>query len=95
METASDPSYGHDPTVLIPPTEELATDPMAPVAEEYANLAAEKEAGVFVNADDEIEHVQDILRDWDLAADDGNWGIDMYCQAVLAVSSFTAAAQGQ
>jgi hypothetical protein len=89
VETASDPSYGHDPTVPMPPTEELAADPIAAVADEYADHAEEKEAGVFVTGDDEIEEARDILRDWDLASEDGNWGIDMYCQAVLAVSSFT------
>jgi len=88
LETASDPSYGHDPTVPMPPMDELSIDPTAAIDEEYTNIAEEREGGVFVNGDDEIEEARDILRDWDLTAEDGNWGIDMYCQAVLAVSSF-------
>ena len=73
----------------MPHTEELAADPKAAVADEYADPTEEKEAGVFVTGDDEIEQAPYILQDWDLASEDGNWGIDMYCQAVLAVSSFT------
>lgn len=95
INTASDPSYGHDPTVPIPPADEMAADPHAPVAEEFTDTAAERDAGVFVNGDEEIEEIQDILRDWDLAGDDGNWGIDMYCQAVLAVGMYLGLAEAQ
>jgi hypothetical protein len=92
METASDPSYGHDPTVPMPPVDELSSDPTAPVEEDYADLAAQKQAGVFVTGDNEIEAARDILTDWDLADEDGDWGIDMYCQAVIALSSYLASA---
>ncbi|KIM73958.1 hypothetical protein PILCRDRAFT_92798 [Piloderma croceum F 1598] len=92
MATATDPSYGHDPTVPMPPVDELSADPTAPVVDKYIDLAAEKEAGVFVTGDDEIEAARRILRDWDLAADDGNWRIDMYCQAVIRLSSYLASA---
>ena len=50
----------------------------------------EQEDGVFVNGDDEIEEIRGILQDWDMGADDGNWGIDMYCQAVLTVFHLTS-----
>lgn len=77
LATANDPLYGHDPTVPMPPTDELAADPSGPTEDEYSMVAEEKEAGIFVNGDDEIEEIREILQDWDLAADDGNWGIDM------------------
>lgn len=87
--TASDPSYGHDPAVPMPPADEIASDPLAPApAEEFLDKEAEKNAGVFVNEDEEIKEVRAILKDWILGADDGNWGIDMYCQAVIAVSTY-------
>jgi hypothetical protein len=37
IATASDPSYGHDPTIPIPPADKIATDPSAPIAKDYPN----------------------------------------------------------
>lgn len=71
----------------MPPSDELASDPMAPVTEDFPDVAAEKAAGIFVNSDEEIEEMRDVLHNWDFEMDDGNWGIDMYCQAVLAVGT--------
>jgi hypothetical protein len=90
LETASDPTYGHDPTMPMPPADELSSDPNAAISEEYADPVAEEEAGVFVTGDEEIEEARDILRDWDFVMEDGNWGIDMYCQAVIGLASYFA-----
>lgn len=95
LATASEPSYGHDPTVPIPPADELAADPSVPVMEDYGDATAEKAAGVFLNGDDEIEAAWEVLQNWDLGADDGNWGIDMYCQAVHALASYVTSSQEQ
>jgi hypothetical protein len=89
IETASDPLYGQDPAELSPPFDELAHDPRAPDSQEYPNVSAEREAGILVNDDREICKVQEILKglgvDW--LAEDGNWGIDVYCHAVVVVTS--------
>lgn len=92
QDTASDPLYGYDPEERSPPDEELASDPEAPYQGEYEDAEAEKAAGVFVNEDEEIQEAREILKDMDLTADDGNSGIDVYCEAVLRITSFFSSA---
>ncbi|KAJ7673212.1 hypothetical protein DFH06DRAFT_58455 [Mycena polygramma] len=88
VATASDPSYGVDSNEPLPPLDELANDPDALNANEFADAAAEQEAGVYVNHDDEVEEMRMALGDFDYMADDGNWGIDAYCRAVLAATEY-------
>ncbi|KAJ7877362.1 hypothetical protein B0H14DRAFT_2342344, partial [Mycena olivaceomarginata] len=83
LATASDPSYGEDSNAPLPPLDELADDPDALDYSEFPNSTAEREAGVFMNDDDEIQE----MRVGDLA-DDGNWGIDVYCRAVLFATEY-------
>lgn len=42
---------------------------------------------VEVNADDDLKAMQDILQGINLLEDDSNWGIDVYCRAILAAST--------
>lgn len=95
IETASNPLYGHDPSAPAPPADELLDDPTELEDDDSEadgttekDTEKEKSSGICVNEEEEIEVVRDVLKDWDLAVEDGNHGIDMYCQAVLAVTSY-------
>jgi hypothetical protein len=90
VQIASDPSYGHDPQVPLPPLDELAGDPTHVDEGEFLDTEAEREAGLFVNGDDEIEEAREILQNFDFTQDNGNWGIDVYCQAVMLVTAYFA-----
>ncbi|KAJ3858676.1 hypothetical protein EV359DRAFT_24276, partial [Lentinula novae-zelandiae] len=83
LYTASQPSYGQEDGDL-PPLDKLAEDPEYGNFTPYLSKEEEREKGVFVNDDDEIEEVKDFLRadGFHYDADDGNWGIDTYCEAV-------------
>jgi len=70
---------------IVPPAEELASDPTAPRSDKFPSPEAEHAAGIFVNNDNEIQEVRDILGDFDLSRDDENCGINVYCEAVLLV----------
>ncbi|KAK7034254.1 hypothetical protein R3P38DRAFT_2772390 [Favolaschia claudopus] len=86
LSTASDPHYGQDPDAPLPPAEELQTDPTAADYTEYPDVAAEREAGVVINDDDEVSECREILSGMDFLSDDGNWGIDLYCTAVMRIT---------
>ncbi|KAJ7938739.1 hypothetical protein B0H13DRAFT_1851326 [Mycena leptocephala] len=88
INTASDSAYGQDPDAPLPPLDELQDDPPAPEYSEYPDVSAEREAGILINDDDEVRECKEILADMDLSSDDGNWGIDHYCQAVLVVTEY-------
>lgn len=88
IETASDPWYGYDPAGGSPPDDELDTDPDSIDRGEYEDAETERRAGVFVNEDYKICEAREILKDMDCLAEDGNSGIDIYCQAVLRVTSY-------
>ena len=90
IHTATDPFYGYDESSGLPPADELASDPIAPRPDDFANVEAERAAGIIVNDDEEIQKVGNILDEMkvDPLADDGNSGIDIYCQAVLLVSAY-------
>ncbi|KAJ7795294.1 hypothetical protein B0H14DRAFT_2391756 [Mycena olivaceomarginata] len=91
LATASHPSYGEDASGPLPPSDELVDDPEAPDYQEPADAAAERDAGIFVNHDDEVEEMKAALGDFDYLADDGNWGIDTYCRAVRIATDYFAA----
>ncbi|KAF7354472.1 Integrase catalytic domain-containing protein [Mycena venus] len=88
LATASHPSYGEDSNAPLPPLDELANDPEAPDYTEFADATAEREAGVFVNDNDEVAEMKAALGDFDYLADDGNWGIDVYCHAVALATAY-------
>ncbi|GLB34620.1 hypothetical protein LshimejAT787_0201850 [Lyophyllum shimeji] len=54
---------------------------------EPVGLEAERDAGIFLNDDDELEQVKDVMEGFDFEEDDGNWGIDVYCRAVILLES--------
>ncbi|KAJ7586418.1 hypothetical protein C8J56DRAFT_787482 [Mycena floridula] len=82
--TASQPGYGRESEDQpLPPVEELVDDLARPDRTEFASSAEEHQAGVFVNDDDEITAGRELLQGLDVNEDDGNWGIDVYCRAVL------------
>ncbi|KAK6997242.1 Integrase catalytic domain-containing protein [Favolaschia claudopus] len=78
--------YGHDPQAPLPPMDELQTDPTAADFSEYPDVAAERDAGIVINDDDEVQECKEILAGQDFLSDDGNWGIDHYCRAVMCVT---------
>ncbi|KAK6971534.1 Integrase catalytic domain-containing protein, partial [Favolaschia claudopus] len=87
IPTASNPTYGEDPEEQLPPADELSGDPVAADHTEFPEATAERDAGVFVNADDEIRAAAELLIELNLAEDDGNWGVDLYCRAVIVLTS--------
>ena len=88
LETASDPLYGCDEAGDLPPAEELVSDPVGPALGSFGDLEGEREAGIVINDDEEIMKVREILVEMDHFAEDGNSGIDVYCEAVLRVSAY-------
>jgi hypothetical protein len=40
------------------------------------------------NEEEELANIRDILGDFDLERADGNWGIDVYLEAILVVQSY-------
>lgn len=87
ISTASDPHYGDDPNERLPPADELQNDPAHLDRSEYPDHTAEHNAGVFINDDDEITEGRGILHGLDITEDDGNWGIDTYCRAVVIMAA--------
>ncbi|KAJ7067739.1 hypothetical protein B0H15DRAFT_794090 [Mycena belliarum] len=79
LQTALDPSYGVDSNEDLPPLDELTNDPDTVNYTEFANSAAERDAGIYVNHDKEVEEMRTALTDLDVMADDRNWGMDIYC----------------
>ena len=45
-------------------------------------LSAERDAGIVLNGDEELERGREILVGFDFDQDDGNWGINVYLAAV-------------
>ncbi|KAI0686056.1 hypothetical protein C8T65DRAFT_591476 [Cerioporus squamosus] len=79
----NDPSYGVDDRAPPPPSEETRTDPSSRGEQpSVGDTDAERGAGVVLNSEDELERAKEILSDFDFDWDDGNWGIDVYIEAV-------------
>ncbi|KAJ7856463.1 hypothetical protein B0H14DRAFT_2578805 [Mycena olivaceomarginata] len=55
IRTASDHSYGEDPAEQLPPAEELSGDTTKPDRTEYPDVASERDAGIFVNEEAEVQ----------------------------------------
>ena len=73
---------------IMPPADKLADDPTAPRSDYFPSAEAEHEAGIFVNNDDEIQGIKDILGDFDVSEEDDNNGINVYVEATLRVEAF-------
>ena len=87
-DVMGDPSYGVDTQAPPPPAAELRTDPSGPLPEPRPDTGtAERDAGIAVNDDDELERARRLMHDFNFDRDDGNWGIDVYVQAVCVYSS--------
>ncbi|KAL0567248.1 hypothetical protein V5O48_014747 [Marasmius crinis-equi] len=89
LATASDPSYGQEDGDL-PPLDELRADPQHPEYQEYESRAQEKADGVYVNDDEEIVEGREFFaaQGFDTTRDDQNWGIDVYCEAILLMEQY-------
>jgi len=83
-QTASDPMYGFDGEAPLPPPSDIFDDEPAHTQTEVQD---EIEEGVLVNGDEELNDAQELLSEMDLERDNGNWGIDVYCQAVILLLS--------
>ncbi|KAJ7681188.1 hypothetical protein B0H17DRAFT_1076699 [Mycena rosella] len=86
LNTAADPLYGYDGEAPLPPITEQHGEPEI-VSQEPVGIDAEREAGICVNDDDELREVQELMPDFDFGRNDENWGIDVYCEAVLLLKS--------
>ncbi|KAF9546524.1 hypothetical protein CPC08DRAFT_649035 [Agrocybe pediades] len=81
--------YGRDLHESFPPADELAEDPSEP---SYTQMTPEEErqAGIFVDDDEEIRDARELLKDIDFEEDDGNFGIDIYCEAVTRLTALVS-----
>src|SRR6266849_6488336 len=75
IHIATSSLYGvDDEDDISPPIQEIDEDPN--------NVQAEVDNGIQVNTDAELHEAQKLLADFDFNRDDGNWGIDVYIDAV-------------
>lgn len=81
VHDASLPNYGYDPQAPIPPANELTNDPNDGDLERA-------DPQTYVNDDEEILSARNVLEGFDLERDDGNWGIDMWFEAVQNVYEY-------
>ncbi len=56
--------------------------PFAPPEMDRA-MNEEDEAEVALNNDEDIEFVKMLMADFNFEAEDSNWGIEVYCEAVI------------
>ncbi|KAF8207865.1 hypothetical protein K438DRAFT_1575587 [Mycena galopus ATCC 62051] len=86
LDTATDPFYGYDGDAPQPPISDHHDEPDS-VSEEPEGIEAERAAGIFINDDEELHDTQQQMADFDFGRDDENWGIDVYCEAVILLRS--------
>lgn len=86
QHVGSDPLYGYDGEAPLPPAGSSGEDPLDR-REQPLGTAAERDAGILVNGDDELMEARQLLGDFDCDAEDGNWGIEIYCEAVIRITS--------
>lgn len=78
LETASDPLYGVDqPDGFMSHINDFEPD----------TVQDEIEEGIRINTDEEIQHAQQALPDFDFDFEDNNWGISVYAQAVFRMAT--------
>jgi hypothetical protein len=46
----------------------------------------ERDDGILVNGDEELDAARSILGDFDCDREDGNWGIEVFCEAVIRMA---------
>ncbi|RDX40695.1 hypothetical protein OH76DRAFT_1450524 [Lentinus brumalis] len=83
---AGDPLYGVDGQAPAPPAPEVHGEP-GHVGAQPRDEEGERGAGITTNTDSELEEGRRILAGFDFERDDGNWGIDVYCEAVTLYNS--------
>jgi hypothetical protein len=86
IATASDPFYRYDDEGPLPPVGEQGAEQDA-VSAGPEGIDAEWEAGICLNDDEELAGVQQLMEDSSLDRNDENWGIDVYCEAVLVLAA--------
>ncbi|KAJ7234500.1 hypothetical protein B0H12DRAFT_1027960 [Mycena haematopus] len=76
--------YGYDGDAPPPPVE-----PGEPLhrMEQPSGATAEREAGILVTDDEELLTAKELLGDFNYDRDDSNWGIDVYCEAVVRMTT--------
>jgi hypothetical protein len=72
--------YGVDGNAPSPPAAERTND-------EPGDTSEQQEAGLRVHDDDELYRAQQLMSDFEFDRDDGNWGIEVYIEAVVVLNS--------
>ncbi|KAJ7612597.1 hypothetical protein FB45DRAFT_843087 [Roridomyces roridus] len=85
-----DELYGFDGHAAAPA--EPRDEPLERM-EQPTNVPEERTTGILLNTDEELFAARDLLPGFDWARDDGNWGIDVYCEAVVLMNSVLAASK--
>lgn len=85
---ANDPLYGYDGEAPLPPVGE--TDDVPDSSDPPVGVDAEREAGVCINDDAELIAVKELMPEFDFEEEDNNWGIDVYCRAVIVLAAIMA-----
>jgi len=85
---AADPEYGVDGEAPEPPTEESNDDPMSADGDQPSGADAQREAGIVITDDGELEEMRTALENFDFTEDDGNFGIDVYLRAVALATAY-------
>ncbi len=85
-EVRRDPYYGIDGDIND-------NYPFAPPEVDQA-INEEDEANVALNDDEDIEFVKELMGIFDFEAEDSNWGIEVYCEAVIRLSAIVEAHNG-
>ena len=76
-------AYGVDGDAPAPPRQERHGEPLHRGEQPSpGDTPAERDAGIIFNADEELEEAAHVMEDFDFDRDDGNWGIDVYLEAV-------------
>ncbi|KAJ7737843.1 hypothetical protein B0H14DRAFT_3516200 [Mycena olivaceomarginata] len=81
--------YGYDGQAPAPPSDVTANEPLQRM-EQPVGTEAERAGGILVNGDEELDAAQELFGDFDCDRDDENWGIDVYCEAVVCMTSVLA-----
>jgi len=83
----SEDSYGQEDITLLPPMDELRDGPHGWDDRELGSLEEERKKGIVINEDTEILLARDVLEDFDVTREDGNWGTNVYGQAVIVMKT--------
>lgn len=84
---AVDTMYGEDGEAGLPPANELSDDPVDRSHREFFSTDEERNAGIFVVDDEEIQEAMSKLGDMDFDIDDGNYGLNLYFEAIGRLSA--------